>query len=162
MLPSRITHGLPDDQRKYSLNAESNDYRESTSGLSAIQCRKCYRMFPRSEVSCPECGWVSKNNVRIENTRTIREIDGAIIAIEEIKRLRDVPLEVKAAEYNRLLNIETSKRYPRGWAADQYKAMFGTYPRIDYDILNATSPAMKPVIDLGRLRMLQQISGEVA
>ncbi len=157
-----LTHGLPDDQRKYSLDAESNDYREYTSGMSAIQCRKCFRMFPRSEVSCPECGWVSKNNVRIENPRTIQEIDGAIIAIEEIKRLRNVSVEVKAAEYNRLLSIETNKRFPRGWAANQYKAMFGTYPRIDYEILNTTSPAVKPTIDLVRLRMLQRVSGEVA
>ncbi len=38
-----LTLGLPDNQRKYSLDAESNDYRESVSGMSAIQCRKCFR-----------------------------------------------------------------------------------------------------------------------
>lgn len=158
-----LEHGLPDEQRDYSLEADiARSKRDQAPGV--VQCPPpCGRIYPSEVPFCPECGaGNAKQRTAADGEREVEEVRAQRkLAIDEIRQLRNVSIRTQAAEYKRLLKLAEHKGYKSGWAAHQFKATFGEWPRrIPEDVLNNVVPATRPVVDLRRLRALQALAGQ--
>ena len=109
-------HGLPSDDREYSL--EGTAIRASES-VAIRQCRVCgmvARYRPTSP-SCEQCGepWPSQPLPKISKQE-----------MQAIMDSHSVQRRVQA--WNKLKSIVTMRGYKMGWAIHRYKAMYGTFP----------------------------------
>ena len=158
-----LSHGLPDEARDYSLEADlKRDDRDQAPGV--VQCPPpCGRIYPAAAPFCPECGTLNAKQRRDSagaGDPEVEEVEARRkIAIDEIRHIRDVSLKTQAAEYKRLLKLAEHKGYKIGWAAHQFRATFGDWPRrIPQQVLNDTCAATRPVVDLHRLRALEALA----
>jgi len=108
-------HGMPDDDRAFSLSGEP------IRGVSALppltQCKCCGAVY-RPVPVCPMCGARSK-----------------IPELPEVRRQRleriftDHTPEQRDAYYAYLMNIVRERGYKPGWAYGTYKARYGIWPQ---------------------------------
>jgi DNA repair protein RadD len=127
-----LRHGLPDDERDYSLTATPKRVEEMH------RCPLCCAVFGRlgDDGSCPKCGEIiaPPREVREEQARREKErIEGERIEAERIRELRrqhaaNVPTEQKRKFYDRLCAEAASKRYKKGWVYVRFKLAFGHPP----------------------------------
>lgn len=160
-----LSFGLPDESRDYSLEADIKVNRDQGPGVT--QCpAPCGRIYPSSDPFCPECGTENARQRKDApaGDKEVEEVQAQRkVAIDEIRKIRSVSIRTQAAEYKRLLKLAETKGYKTGWAAHQFKATFGDWPRrIPLDVMKDVVPATRPVVDLRRLRALQAVAGQEA
>jgi len=124
----KIVHGLPDDERDYSLGA---DTKSPTVGAPSItQCRKCFAIFPSGAQTCPQCGAVLGRPRGPGRT----DFGGPVLAVSEedvrkMKKAFAAPDPVREAEYLEYWTIEGRRRgWKTGAPAKRFLAKFGRYP----------------------------------
>jgi DNA repair protein RadD len=127
-----LRHGLPDDERDYTLSATPKRVAELN------RCPLCLQVFRLlgDDGSCPKCGEIiaPPREVREENARKEKErIEGEIINAERIKELRKQAAaresaEKKRAFYERLCAEARDKRYKAGWVFVRFKLKYGHPP----------------------------------
>lgn len=127
-----LRHGLPDDDRDYSLTATPKRVDE------LHRCPLCLQVVRRlgDDGSCPKCGEIiaPPREVREEQARKEKErVEGEIINAERIKELRKQAAakdttEKKRAYYQQLLHEARDKSYKRGWAFVRFKLRYGHPP----------------------------------
>lgn len=127
-----MRHGLPDDDRDYSLTATPKRLDE------LHRCPLCLQIFHRlgDDGSCPKCDEIiaPPREVREEQARREKErIEGEIINAERIKQLRKEAAQKESAERKRgywLHLVATAKRkgYKPGWAYGRFRARYGHPP----------------------------------
>lgn len=90
-----IKHGLPDDDRQWSLAGADKKSRKKKKDddeeTAAVQwCKACYRVFRVGPDRCPECGAVIE-----KQERKIKHIEGELQKIdpEELRRQREARIE---------------------------------------------------------------------
>lgn len=112
-------HGLPDDDREWSLDETVKPPKEYSEDGKLIvrQCAKCYGTFKTGPAVCPYCGAI------IESTRkeleNIENIELQQITAVEKKQKR---IEVgRARSYKELIQIGQERGYAPGWAYVQAK-----------------------------------------
>ena len=71
-------HGMPDDDRAWSLDAQKKKRNQQKNTVFVKQCDECYAVMPSTATECPECGYVFP-----QKERTIEEIKEA--RLEEVK-----------------------------------------------------------------------------
>jgi superfamily II DNA or RNA helicase len=78
-------HGLPQDDREWSLDGRTRRERDTTP--SPIMCAHCYAMNPAGSEVCAECGQPLRQQ---RGPREIEERDGTLVELtaEQIERLR--------------------------------------------------------------------------
>lgn len=127
-----LRHGLPDDDRDYSLTATPKRVAEMH------RCPLCCAVFGRlgDDGSCPKCGEIiaPPREVREENARREKErIEGERIDAERIRELRRQQLanasnEKKREYYDRLVAQAKREGYKPGWVFVRFKLAFGHPP----------------------------------
>jgi len=122
-------HGLPDDERQWSLEGDPNRGKRKKADPDEMrikQCEKCYAIFNPGPTECPSCGEPIQGKPRIieVNEGYLEQLD-----IESIRRTQRK--EQGGARTLRDL-VELGKRRglkdPAGWAAHVYAARTGAKP----------------------------------
>ncbi len=107
-------HGLPDDDREWSLEDRPKKKRGEKSEVSIKQCPTCFRVH-KPAPACPQCG-----RVYAVQSRDVEEVEGELVELDleavrerkkqELKAARTMP-ELVA------LGRQRHYRYPEQWAA---------------------------------------------
>lgn len=113
-------HGLPDDDREWSLEGRKKTKRE----LELLVCPECFATHAPAP-KCPECGYAYQKR-RIETGgREIEEVDGELaeVDVEAIRRERKRE-QADAETLEDLIALGTARGYkrPEKWAAHIYTA----------------------------------------
>lgn len=82
------------------------------------KCPKCFHLHTMG--ICPSCGFVPEKKSNIEHVAG---------ELSEMGGKASVTKQAKQDFYSQLLMYCQLKGYKEGWAANQYKAKFGVYPR---------------------------------
>lgn len=109
-----LRHGLPDEDRKWSLDGvEKRNVKE----IKIRKCPKCYFVHVPAPV-CPSCGFVYKTD-REPVERIPEQVDGSLKKLD-VEKLRDksrLKREVAEADsYERLREIAHERGYKPYWA----------------------------------------------
>lgn len=108
-------HGLPDDERQWSLQGRAGRAASAGDRSDPIrQCKTCYAVFRPAPV-CPACGRPVEGQ-----PREVDQVDGDLAEIDpaEIRRQR-VAEQAKARTLDELVELGRARgyRYPEAWAA---------------------------------------------
>lgn len=117
-------HGLPDDDRQWSLEGETKrDRKKREDEVKAKQCAKCYAVFSPGPSHCPGCG----ESLTVDG-RKIEIVEGTIAEVDILAMRREQKREQGAARtLNDLvaLGVRRGQRKPAEWAAIVYAARQG-------------------------------------
>lgn len=115
-------HGLPDEERRWSLTGTACTRTEAMIALR--RCKACLAIF-RPQRSCPRCG---------AKHESVEHIPRVLRRAERLQRLNDVPQRERDRRYvQRLTGIaEARMRMPphraKAWALRQFARQFGRQP----------------------------------
>jgi superfamily II DNA or RNA helicase len=132
---SVTAHGLPFDEREYSLEAAPKKKKKKKGEEEPETVRTCMARLadggmcmalynPAEHECCPVCGFCPE-------PRKIVEVEGRAVPLEELEKRAAAAKhdrEKRYLEYVRLLGIAKSKGYKTGWASNAYKAQFKCWP----------------------------------
>ena len=116
-----VRHGMPDDNREWSLEKKEKRKRaeiEKENAESVIMCSECFFTFPKESVidgRCPHCGTPLPKRERKLDTKE----DAQLIKIEGFKL--DLSSPEDCHSYIELLNYAREHGYKPGWAYFQAK-----------------------------------------
>lgn len=149
-----LEHGLPDEDRDMTLD----DRRGQPKPRPARVCDVCFRVLPPGESRCIECG-TAFAQVGQKAEQQVEVVEGEAVALEDIRKRREqlgllsawsddqllrakaATREEKAAEYLRLVEVQTRKGFKPGFVSNQFREVFGHWPRFTDDELAAAQPA---------------------
>lgn len=114
MVGNYARHGLPDTERKWSLeNAKKKRYNVEEQDVKIRLCGKCLLVYSGTGRICKYCGY--------DNGKTQREIEEDKQAeLEQIKKAEKREV-AKAVTLNDYKKIEKSRGYKKGWAYKMWK-----------------------------------------
>jgi superfamily II DNA or RNA helicase len=113
-----MRHGLPDEEREWSLDAEKVRRKKTDPEpvLKNKQCEKCYAIYPAGGLMCPQCGHVSSVSVN----REVKQVAGDLIKIdsskfshEQIQKKREVG---QCRTLEDLIELAKNRGYKPQWA----------------------------------------------
>lgn len=111
-------HGLPDDEREWSLDGRVKRDKDNN---SIRICPECYAAIPSGVGKCEECGYVFIGKARPK----IEQEDGELREIDPIQMRRERLKEqsyAKTMEDLVQLGIRKGYKNPRGWAKHVFNA----------------------------------------
>lgn len=85
-------------------------------------CPKCKYVRDAGVHECPKCGFAPQRQSDVEVA------DGQLVKLDR-KAKKPASPDRKQHVYSQLLHVCRAKGYRPGWAANQYRAMFGVWPR---------------------------------
>jgi DNA repair protein RadD len=113
-------HGLPDDDREWSLEGRRKAKKSDDGDIAIKSCPMCFHVM-RSHVSeCKHCG-----HVFLKKAREIDEVNGDLAEVDrEAVRRQQMAEQSKAATLEDLINIGRLRGYkrPELWARHVYRA----------------------------------------
>jgi superfamily II DNA or RNA helicase len=111
-------HGLPDEDREYSL--AGRPIRPSERVEPVRQCRWCGAVFAAPGTDCPRCGRPVARPLTRAQQQERREA---------LQRVRDAhPADRRAEAFRELQQRAAARGYKPGWAAMRYRARYGCWP----------------------------------
>lgn len=115
-----LKHGLPDDERYWSLDGDSKQEKdEDEDAISVRQCKNCYRVFKSVLKQCPGCGAATP----IKPPRQVTVAPGELVKIEKRKAEMERREEMyRARTFEDLVALGKSKGYKPGWAQRVFDA----------------------------------------
>lgn len=121
-----MLHGLPDDDREWSLDGEEKKSRKSKDedpDVNVTQCTSCFSIFRRGPSHCPSCGDpVAVRSVEIE------VVEGELVEVDVEAIRREQRREQGQAKDLRglvALGLRRGMKNPSGWAANVLCARSG-------------------------------------
>ena len=144
LVGATILHGLPTENRLYSLDGEPI---KRTEIVPLRRCLPCGAMVHSSYVACPECG------APFEVQRTKQGPKIYSLELQEVFAGKDTPEGAKRAEYARLRKLQRTNGYSLYYVIKAYHELFGEHPII-HDATNQEKRA-----ELGRLTAIQRKKG---
>ncbi len=118
-----INHGMPDDDREWSLDGDPHRKRKKgphEQTVRATQCSSCYAMFEPAP-QCPMCG-----HIREIKPSEIKTVDGELVELtdEQATQIKQHKArEVSSARsLDALQEIERQRGYKKGWAKHIYNS----------------------------------------
>lgn len=116
-----IRHGMPTDEREWSLAGEDGATRAKKrkadpDALPVWQCQHCYAYTPSKERECEACG-VERPYLG----RQVEEHQGELVEITRAPKRKD-PERGRARSLDDLLAIEKARGYKPGWARHVWAA----------------------------------------
>ncbi len=114
-------HGLPDDDREWSLDSKRKR-KGSDESLPALRhCPECFAIYAASLPACPQCG--HEHEVQ---SREIEEEEGELVEIAAARhrQLRDHEERSAKGMYG-LVQLALDRGYKFGWAANKQKFRTG-------------------------------------
>lgn len=104
-----MRHGMPDEDREWSLDGEPKTKRKTDSEPTVKQCDKCYHVY-RPAPRCPNCG----HTPEIKD-RKVTHTDGDLIEITEVQRQKRQEVG-QARTLEALIELAKRRGYSPGWA----------------------------------------------
>jgi DNA repair protein RadD len=107
-----LRHGLPTDQREWSLEGRQKRKRAASDALPVKVCDQCFSTLPSTEPVCPICGFVFPAAAR----RELTVIDGdlqELTARDAARQRRQVVGKARTREELEAIRLE--RGYSRGW-----------------------------------------------
>ena len=107
-----MRHGLPDDEREWSLEGRKKKNQDMEPGVKT--CGECFAVCHLAARECPECGYVFPV-VR----REVTEIDGDLVEIDpqELRRQREREQGfARTVEELIAIGLRRGYKHPSGWA----------------------------------------------
>jgi len=118
LVGATLEHGLPTEDRAYSLSGKAIT-RASVCGVrNCLQCGACYES---SRLVCPECGWQP-----LVKNRTPPKIWS--LELTEVYAGEDTPSGAKRVELRRLLELCMDRDWDLVWAKKEFERLFGAPP----------------------------------
>jgi len=123
-----MRHGLPDDDREWSLDGIDRKARSADNGPPVRMCERCYGVFGAGTRTCPYCGHEAEIAAR-----EVEEVDADLAEIDrdllQAARHREVQ---RARTMEDLIRVGTMRGYksPAGWARHVLKAREGHHRRL--------------------------------
>ena len=117
MVGNCFRHGLPDEDREWSLKEKpklTNNNGARTGDVLCRECSNCLRVYRGTDPICPYCGADNK-----KTRRQIKEDEKAELErIEKVERLQKAREQGMAQSYEELVEIGKKRgmKNPRGWA----------------------------------------------
>lgn len=115
-----LEHGLPQDDREFSLEEEPRKKRGAASAPPrALACGQCSAVLAPNVATCPECGL------------RLREDEPPAVPVEvdaELIELPEAALERWRAEWDELCATANERGYREGWAYHRFRERFGVPP----------------------------------
>ena len=110
-------HGLPDDEREWTLDDREKKRRGAVAEVSVKQCPECFFVY-RPASKCPQCGFVPVVAAReVEHVEgTLEEVDKSL----ERRRLKREESACKTLDDWRALAAQ--RGYKDGWAYHRFQA----------------------------------------
>lgn len=127
-----LTHGAPDDERDYSLEADTRpkgkgEVDEEDEDAPLRTCEECLRIYESTEKACPNCG-----HANARQRKPPREVEGVAIPIEELARRRVVDVALREDKKRFLAELRRTaaeKNFKPKWIGIQFKQRFGHWPK---------------------------------
>lgn len=113
-------HGLPDDEREWSLDGTRKAKKKSDDDVSIKSCPMCFHVMRSHIMECKHCG-----HVFIPVAREIEQVDGTLTEIDrEAVRQQQRAQQASATTLEELINIGRLRGYkrPELWARHVYRA----------------------------------------
>lgn len=107
-------HGLPDEERHWTLEGRTKRKRDGGTALDVRQCPKCFFLH-RPRPACPECG-----HVYDASPREVEEVEGELREVDVARQREEREAEQRAArsaEELVALGRKRGYRRPEAWAA---------------------------------------------
>lgn len=108
-----LLHGLPDDDREWSLEDRQKRRKGQAGEISVRQCSKCFRVF-RPAPQCPGCGFAVVGPVR-----EVEQVEGQLQEVDpSVLRAARKQEERRAQSLDDLIRLGEQRGYknPRVWA----------------------------------------------
>lgn len=115
-------HGLPDDDREWTLQGRADKEETEETGPRLLHCPKCLSIYPASAGECPNCGSVHKPGYGKELPEHIdgelEEVD--LVAARNARKME----EARAWLVEDLIRLAKERGYPKGkaWVAHKLVA----------------------------------------
>jgi DNA repair protein RadD len=103
-------HGLPDDEREWSLEDRKKKKKGDASEISVRTCPECYAVF-RPVPICPSCG-----HEFVGKPREIETVEGELQEIDYVALRKKKREQGKADTYEDLVALGKARGYKAGWA----------------------------------------------
>lgn len=122
-------HGLPCDDREWSLEGRAKGKRkkqEEEADIKVQQCKECYHVFKKGLTHCPNCGIEVPTGGRL-----IEQVDGKLSEIDIAIAKRETRMtQGKARKIDELvaLGIQRGMNKPASWAAYVFAQRQGRTP----------------------------------
>lgn len=122
-------HGLPDEDREWSLEGRKKRKRKTDdeADVNVQQCKHCFHIFRPGPSKCPSCG----NPVEVRKQAEIQVVDGELekIDIESERKARKME-QGQSRDLRDLvaLGVRRGMKNPSGWAVHVYCARSGRKP----------------------------------
>lgn len=111
-----LRHGLPDDDREWSLEDRPKKRRAEVSDSPVRQCMECYRVF-RPARQCPNCGHAVPVAVR-----EVEERAGELVEIDAVAQKRQRWTEERACvSLDDWQRLAAARGYKPGWAMVRFQ-----------------------------------------
>lgn len=125
-----IRHGLPDDEREWTLDDREKRKKKGDEATVAVrQCVKCFRVYSPAP-HCPGCGYAPPTI-----SREVEQKDGVLAEIDPAAiRAARKQEERRAGSVEELTQIGIKRGYknPAGWARNYFAAREGARSRFSY------------------------------
>jgi superfamily II DNA or RNA helicase len=112
-----LRHGLPDDEREWSLEDREKKRRAAKEAESPVrQCLKCFRVY-RPAKACPGCGTVAP-----VQAREVEQRDGALVEVNAGAAKRQRAAEERDCEtLDDWIRLGAARGYKPGWARVRFE-----------------------------------------
>lgn len=137
-----LQHGLPTEDREYSLSGDCPIKR--TTPTEIRQCRECGAVSEAWRRACPSCGH--------EPEPQLRELKIYSAALREVFAGADTDSAAKRAEYQRLRKLAESRGWSIGWVVKEYRKLFSSPPDLSDVSAEEKYLAYRGLVALGRQR----------
>lgn len=113
-------HGLPYDEREYSLEGRGIT-RKSEAKLASWSCGDCFAVNPRKAEACGRCGAPRPQRI------TQQEIKAR--GVSEANEGNTIPDAFKRRVFRELCDTQRARGFKPGWVGVQFKQRFGVWPK---------------------------------
>lgn len=107
-------HGLPDDEREWSLDGRMNSGKDGGSEVKIKTCPRCYAVQSIGKPACLSCGHVFEGN-----PREVDHVEGELVEIDQVQlRRKRLSEQSTALDEEALVELGRKRGYkrPRLWA----------------------------------------------
>jgi DNA repair protein RadD len=101
------------------------------------KCIKCSFLKPAKMLVCPCCGFIPKPQ------SSAVHVDGELIELDSRREAKAPTHHDRVTFYSELRGFGNERGYKTGWAANQYREKFGTWPPFDWNSYPALIPSAK-------------------
>ena len=103
-------HGMPDDEREWSLETKKKKQQRT---MSVKTCPQCFTAMYSTVKECPVCGHV----FAVTEERSVKEADGQLLKIDEVRRKQKRQEVGKAKTVAELEEIAMRRGYSMRWVS---------------------------------------------